>query len=56
MPRPVPVDVGIYISRTYPGRKAMVTRDEAIRDLDLALCIAQDMQAMARDFDAELMY
>lgn len=53
--RPVPFEASIYISRTYP-QKRVVTRDEAIKDLDLALCIAQDMQAMARDFGGELMY
>lgn len=56
VPRPLPIEVGIYLSRTYPGKKAIVTRDEAIQDLDLALCIAQDMQATARDLGAELMY
>lgn len=51
--RPLPFDASIYLQRTYPQKKERVLRDEAIEDLDTALCIARDMQAMAHALGAE---
>jgi hypothetical protein len=53
--RSVPFNVSIYIRRTY-AQKRVLTRDQAIADLELSLCVAQDMYALAHQLGADLVY